>query len=89
MKDLEFPLFKTKSDVYKKFDLADPKSRMEYFEYKAGPEIKKLREYLANNTFIAYLMGKKSSGKIQKKGTSEERTCQERADKKDGDKKRS
>ena len=63
MKDLDFPLFKTKSDTYKKFDLTDFNGRKEYFEYKAGPEIKKLREYLENNTFIAYLMGKKSSGK--------------------------
>jgi len=63
MKDLDFPLFKTKSDVYKKFDMTDFNSRQEYFEYKAGPEIKKLKEYLQNNTFIAYLMGKKSSGK--------------------------
>ena len=63
MKGLDFPLFKTKSDVYKKFDLTDLKSRQEYFEYKAGPEIRKLRKYLKNNTFIAYLMGKKSSGK--------------------------
>ncbi len=63
MKDLDFPLFKTKSDVYKKFDLTDAKQRQEYFEYKAGPEIKKLREYLQNNSFIAYFMGKKSSGK--------------------------
>jgi adenylate kinase family enzyme len=63
MKDLEFPLFKTKSDNYKKFDLSDPNQRKEYFEYKCGPEIKKLREYLKENTFIAYLMGKKSSGK--------------------------
>ncbi len=63
MKDLDFPVFKTKSDVYKKFDLTDAKQRQEYFEYKVGPEIKKLREYLKKNTFIAYLMGKKSSGK--------------------------
>lgn len=63
MKDLDFPLFKTKSDVYKKFDLSDFKGRQDYFEYKAGPEIKKLREYFKDNTFIAYLMGKKSSGK--------------------------
>jgi adenylate kinase family enzyme len=63
MKDLDFPLFKTKSDVYKKFDMTDAKERQEYFEYKAGEEIKKLREYLKENTFIAYLMGKKSSGK--------------------------
>jgi len=63
MKDLDFPIFKTKSDVYKKFDLTDVNSRREYFEYKAGAEIKKLKDYLQNNTFIAYLMGKKSSGK--------------------------
>ncbi len=63
MQGLDFPLFKTKSDKYKKFDLSDAKSRQEYFEYKAGPEIKKLRTYLKENTFIAYLMGKKSSGK--------------------------
>ena len=63
MKDLDFPLFKTKSDVYKKFDLSDPAERKAYFEYKCGPEIQKLREYLEDNTFIAYLMGKKSSGK--------------------------
>ena len=63
MKDLDFPLFKTKSDVYKKFDLTDQKQRQEYFEYKCGPEIKKLREYLQANTFVAYFLGKKSSGK--------------------------
>lgn len=58
-----FNVFKTKSDVYKKFDLNDPEQRKEYFEYKCGAEIKKLREYLNNNSFVAYLMGKKSSGK--------------------------
>jgi len=58
-----FPVFKTKTDVYKKFDLTDAKSRQEYFEYKAGDEIKRLREFLKANTFVAYLMGKKSSGK--------------------------
>jgi len=63
MKDIDFPIFKTKSNTYKKFDMTDFKSRQEYFEYKAGPEIKKLRDYLKENTFVAYLMGKKSSGK--------------------------
>lgn len=58
-----FPIFKTKSEVYKKFDLTSPASRQEYFEYKCGPEIKKLREFLKDNTFIAYFLGKKSSGK--------------------------
>ncbi len=58
-----FPVFKTKSDVYKKFDLTDVESRQEYFEYKAGDEIKKIKEFFKKNTFIAYLIGKKSSGK--------------------------
>lgn len=63
MKDLDFPVFKTKSDTYKKFDLTDTTSRKEYFDYKCGEEIKKLREYFQNNTCIVYLLGKKSSGK--------------------------
>jgi len=65
MKDLEFEVFKTKSEEgqYKKFDLTDSAQRKEYFEYKAGPEIAKLKEYLKDNTFIVYLLGKKSSGK--------------------------
>jgi adenylate kinase family enzyme len=63
MKDLDFPIFKTKTGDEKKFDLTDQKQRQEYFEYKVGPEIKKLKEFLKDNTFVAYLMGKKSSGK--------------------------
>ncbi len=59
-----FPVIKTKtSEVTKKFDLTDPKQRKEYFELKAGPEIAKLKKYLKNNTFVAYLLGKKNSGK--------------------------
>lgn len=63
MQNFDFPLFKTKSEVYKKFDLTNAEQRKAYFDYKCGPEIKKLQEYLKNNTFVAYLMGKKSSGK--------------------------
>lgn len=63
MKDLEFPIFKTKIDSSKKFDLTDFKQRQAYFGLKAGKEIKKLREYLKENTFIVYLLGKKNSGK--------------------------
>lgn len=59
-----FPIFKTKIEgLEKKFDLTNPKERQEYFGAKAGPEIKRLRDYLKNNTFVAYLLGKKSSGK--------------------------
>lgn len=61
--DIKFPLFKTKIKNSPKLDLADVKDREKYFELKAGPEIKKLREYLKENSFIAYLLGKKNSGK--------------------------
>ena len=60
----DFPLFKTKvKGVSKKFDLNDPKGRREYFDAKVGDEIKVIKEYLRENTFVAYLLGKKGSGK--------------------------
>lgn len=60
----DFPFFKTKTEgVTKKFNLSDPQERKEYFEAKAGAEINKLKRYLTDNTFIAYLLGKKNSGK--------------------------
>lgn len=61
---MEFPLFKTKLENQgKKFNLANPVERREYFELKAGPEIAKLRRFLERSTFIAYLLGKKGAGK--------------------------
>jgi len=61
---MKFPIFKTKIEgVSKKFNLTDFNERKDYFELKTGKEIKKLREYLKENTFIAYLLGKKNSGK--------------------------
>ena len=60
----EFPIVKTKvPNLDRTFDLNDPKERTEYFEAKVGLEIAKLREFFKNNTFIAYLLGKKNSGK--------------------------
>ncbi len=61
----EFPLAKTKvKGVDKKFDLSSVSGRAEYFEAKAGDEIAKLKKYFADgNTFIAYLVAKKSAGK--------------------------
>jgi len=64
MKDVKFPIFKTKIDESsQKFDLTDFKEREAYFQLKAGKEIEKLREYLKEHTFIAYFLGKKNSGK--------------------------
>ncbi len=61
---MTFPIFKTKiKKLTKTFDLNNPKERGEYFELKAGREIKKLKNYLKRKTFIAYLLGKKNSGK--------------------------
>jgi len=60
----KFPVFKTKIEgVTKEFDLSDPKGRREYFDAKAGEEIKIIRDYLEDRTFIVYLLGKKNSGK--------------------------
>jgi len=64
MKGIDFPVFKTKIEgVTQKFNLNDPGGRKQYFAAKAGVEIDKLKKYLENNTFVAYLIGKKNSGK--------------------------
>ncbi len=61
---MQFPIFKTKSRSKLKIDLNNPAERKKYFDLKAGEEIKKLRAYFKQgNTFIAYLLGKKNSGK--------------------------
>jgi len=60
----EFPIFKTKIENFsKKFNFLDPEEEREYFLAKAGKEIEKLRNFLEKNTFIAYFVGKKNSGK--------------------------
>jgi adenylate kinase family enzyme len=61
---MDFPSFKTKiAGLTKKFNLNSPDGRKDYFLAKAGPEIEKLKKYLEHDTFIAYLLGKKGSGK--------------------------
>lgn len=63
MKDLEFPMFTTKSSDNTVYDLSSPDTRKVYFQKKAGKEIAELREHLSSNTFIAYMLGKKQAGK--------------------------
>jgi len=61
---MNFPIEKTKMSNDRKFNLSDPKEREEYFKLKCGVGIEKLKGYLNNgHTFIAYLLGKKNSGK--------------------------
>jgi adenylate kinase family enzyme len=63
-KTMKFPISKTKIEgLNRKFNLLDPKEQKEYFELKVGKEIEKLRNFLKENTFVAYLLGKKNSGK--------------------------
>jgi adenylate kinase family enzyme len=64
MKGLEFPVVGTKvNGLTKKFDINSPSGRSAYFEAKAGDEIRTIKKYLDKNTFVAYLIGKKNSGK--------------------------
>jgi len=62
--NLVFPLVGTKVEgLNQKFDLTDPVSRQQYFEAKVGKEIEKIKTFLDGSSFIAYLIGKKNSGK--------------------------
>lgn len=64
MKGFEFPIIGTKvSGVTKKFDLTSPATRKVYFEAKCGDEINHIKEFLKGSTFMAFLLGKKNSGK--------------------------
>ncbi|MBI4175461.1 nucleoside monophosphate kinase [Candidatus Berkelbacteria bacterium] len=63
MASLDFPVFQTHVAGSPRFDLSDPVERRKYFDLKAGPEIEKLRDWLRDNTFVAFLLGPKNSGK--------------------------
>lgn len=64
MRELDFPIIGTKVEgVRGEFELSDPEERERYFEAKVGREIERIREFLEKNTFVAYLIGKKNSGK--------------------------
>lgn len=64
MSNTNFPIFKTKvENSNQKFDLNSLSGRQAYFQAKVGPEIEKIKLYLENDTFVAFLLGKKNSGK--------------------------
>ncbi len=64
MKGLEFPVVGTKTKGVKGvFDINSPQGRAKYFRAKSGDEIAYIKRYLKKRTFIAFLIGKKSSGK--------------------------
>lgn len=64
MKGIDFPIVRTKPPKSSRaFDLTNPEERKVYFHEKAGKEIADLKSFLQNNTFVAYLLGKKMAGK--------------------------
>jgi len=60
---LDYSNFQPKIQSSHTYNLLDPAERKLYFNAKAGEEIEILREYLKNNTFIAYMLGPKMAGK--------------------------
>ena len=63
-KDYPWSLSQTKTEgLDKEFNLSQLSARHQYFKAKVGKEIEGLKQYLDQNTFIAYWLGKKNSGK--------------------------
>lgn len=61
---MDFPLFNTKAlGTAKFYDLNDPVGRRKYFEDKLGSKLDDLKEFLDNNTFVGFMLAKKSAGK--------------------------
>ena len=57
MKGLEFPIVGSKvKGVTAKFDLNSPAGRKKYFQAKTGKEIKEIKEFLKEKTFMAFLL---------------------------------
>lgn len=64
MKGLEFPVISTKiKGLNREFNLTSPLGRKEYFQAKVGEEISQTKNFLENQSFLAFLLGKKNSGK--------------------------
>ncbi len=60
---VDYTWINSKTSNKQTYDLTDPAQRKLYFNDKAGSEITKLREYMSENSFIAYLMSPKQGGK--------------------------
>jgi adenylate kinase family enzyme len=61
---MDFPIFNTiQLASGTKYDLNDPVGRRKYFNAKVGKEIEEIKQYLDSNTFLGFLLAKKSAGK--------------------------
>lgn len=64
MKGVNFPIYTTKRDgLTQNFNLNDPEERGKYFEAKVGGDVEKIKAFLKGGVFVAFLLGKKNSGK--------------------------
>lgn len=61
---MDFPLFNSKLlGTGKAYDLNDSVGRRSYFEDKLGLKLEEIKEFLDNNTFVGFMLAKKSAGK--------------------------
>ena len=61
---IEFPVYKTKREgMTQAYDLNDLAQRKIYFEAKVGPQIAAIKKFLKDRAFVAFLIGKKNTGK--------------------------
>jgi adenylate kinase family enzyme len=64
MKDIDFPIYKTKREgIAQVYNLNDPVQRKTYFEAKLGPQVAAIKKFLEKKAFVAFLIGKKNTGK--------------------------
>lgn len=61
---MDFPIFNSKQfSKGKTYNLNSPTGRRQYFSDKAGKEIADIKNFLENNSFVGFMLAKKSAGK--------------------------
>lgn len=60
---IDYTKIPKKVDTKHEYDIYSPEGRRLYFNAKAGVEIELIREYMKNNTFVAYMLAPKQAGK--------------------------
>lgn len=61
---MDFPLFNSRAlSTGKTYDLNDAVGRREYFSDKLGSKLDDIKEFLDRNTFVGFMLAKKSAGK--------------------------
>ncbi len=64
IRPMDFPLFNSKAlATGRTYDLNDAVGRREYFADKLGSKLDDIKEFLDRNTFVGFMLAKKSAGK--------------------------